>query len=216
MNRIVRKAAGAAALLAALPLAMQAQTADQRVERALERALQVGVPVELLQSKVAEGRAKGVPMERIAQAVERRLQTLEQVGASFGQRQELSADELGVAADALQAGVSATVLATLSERAPRDRRAVAIAALTELVKLGHASDVALERVTEAMQRGPEALMNLPAQAAAGRGRGGPPEDFPGRGAGVQSGRGGPPAGVQPGAGGAGGRGRGRGGPPGGG
>jgi hypothetical protein len=212
MNKIARRAAGAAALLAMVPLALHAQTPDQRVERALERAIEVGVPVELLQSKVAEGRAKGIPMDRIAQAVERRLETLEQVRTSFGQRQQLGPDELGVAADAVQAGVSETVLATLSERAPRDRRAVAIAALTELVKLGHASEVALERVTEAMQRGSEALMNLPAQAGAGRG--GPPEGVRGRGAGVQNGRGGPPAGVQPGGGGPGGRGRGRGGPPG--
>jgi hypothetical protein len=207
MNSIVRRAAGAVAVLVALPISLGAQTPEERVAQALERALQGGVPVQLLESKVAEGRAKGVPMDRIAQAVERRLETLQQVMASFGERQQLSADELGVSADAVQAGVSETVLATLSERAPRDRRAVAIAALTELVKMGHASETALERVTEAMQRGPDALMNLPAQA---RGRGAP-EGVPGRGAGAQSGRGGPPASVQPGA--PGRAGRGRGGPP---
>jgi hypothetical protein len=46
---------------------------------------------------------------------------------------------------------------------------VAIAVLTELVEQGHAPAAALERVTEALKRGPDALANLPAQAAAARG-----------------------------------------------
>jgi hypothetical protein len=172
----------------------------------------VGVPVQLLQSKVAEGRAKGVRVDLIAQVVERRLATLEQVKASVGDRQQLTPQELGLSADAVHAGVSEAVLAAISERAPGDRRAVAIAALTQLVQAGHPSEVALERVTQALQQGPEALMNLPAQAQ-GRGRGGPPEGIPGQGPGAQNGRGGPPASVP--AAGATGRGRGRGGPDGG-
>ena len=35
------------------------------------------IPVSLLQSKIAEGRAKGIPMDRIATAVESRLRNLE-------------------------------------------------------------------------------------------------------------------------------------------
>ena len=212
MNKTVRRAAGVAALLAMLPLSGRAQTPDQRIERALARALQVGVPVELLESKVALGRARGYPTEQIAQGIERRLQTLEQVKTSFGDRHQLSSEELGVAADAVQAGVSQTALAAVAERAPRQRRSVAIAVLTELVRLGHASDEALARVSQALEGTPEALTNLPAQSQ-GRGNG-PPENVPGRGAGSQNGRGGPPSGVQPGGPGNNGRGRGRGGPPG--
>ncbi|MBW3571262.1 MAG: hypothetical protein KY467_09160, partial [Gemmatimonadetes bacterium] len=61
--------------LAALPGAVQAQAQDpqQRIETARQRAESAGIPVALLDSKVAEGRAKGVPMDRIAGAVERRL-----------------------------------------------------------------------------------------------------------------------------------------------
>jgi hypothetical protein len=212
MNKTIRRAAGLAAVLALLPLSARAQSPEQRIENALARALQAGVPVELLESKVALGRARGYPADQIALGIERRLETLQQVKAAFGDRHQLTTEELGVAADAVQGGVSQTALAAVSERAPRDRRAVAIAVLTELVRLGHASDQALARVTQALEGAPDALTNLPAQAQ-GRG-GGAPEGVPGRGAGAQNGRGGPPASVQPGGPGASGRGRGRGGPPG--
>lgn len=217
MDRVLRTVCVVAAVVALCPALLAAQSPEQRVDDALRRAAETGVPVELLESKVAEGRAKGIPMERIAEAVERRFEVLGRVHLALGERHELSVEELGVAADAAQAGVSEAVLASLAESAPRERRAVAIAALTQLVQLGYASETALERVSEALARGPEALMNLPAQAAGrGAGAGGPPGEV---GPGAAGGRGGPPAsvtpqGVPP------GRGRadpgGRGGPPGGG
>jgi hypothetical protein len=87
-----------------------------------------------------------------------------------------------VAADAVQGGVSQTALATISQTAPQDRRTVAIAVLTDLVALGHASDRALTQVQAALSRGPEALANLRAEStaqvqtnggvSAGAGRGG--------------------------------------------
>jgi hypothetical protein len=174
--------------------AASAQTPDADVQRTLERARQAGIPVELLESKVAEGRAKGVPMARIAGAVERRLEILQRVRTSIDPDRQFSIEELGVAGDALAGGVSEDVLRTIGETAPRERRAVAIAALSQLVRLGHPSEEALRRVNQALQQsGPEALMNLPAQAAAA-GRRGPPVDGP-AGAGAGQGRGGPPAGV---------------------
>ncbi|HEX6133883.1 MAG TPA: hypothetical protein VFZ24_07965 [Longimicrobiales bacterium] len=179
-------------LPALLPAAAAAQTPDQTIDRALERARAAGIPVALLESKIAEGRAKGVPLARIAGAVERRLQTLERASAAVEARHRFTPEELGVAADALAAGVSEQALRTLSAAAPRERRAVAIAALSQLVQLGHASEEALRQVTAALQRGPEALMNLPAQAAAAAGRRGPPIDVPGA---APQGRGGPPPGV---------------------
>lgn len=185
--------------LALAPAALGAQTPDEQIQRSLERAAAAGVPVELLQSKVDEGRAKGVPAERIAAAVARRLEVLERVKTRLGE-QGLSAAELGVAADAAQAGVSEAVLKAVSETAPRERRAVALATLTQLVQMGQAPEEALQRVTEALQRGPDALLNLPAQAGAapGRGAGAPAGSAGGNrpaGSGVQNGRGGPPAGV---------------------
>ena len=50
----------------------QVQPPQDRINTALARARQVGIPVALLESKIAEGKAKGVSMERIAAAVERR------------------------------------------------------------------------------------------------------------------------------------------------
>ncbi|MGH7447417.1 MAG: hypothetical protein ACRELT_07640, partial [Longimicrobiales bacterium] len=179
-------------ILVLLPVAASAQTPERDVQRTLDRARQARIPVELLQSKISEGRAKGVPMARIAAAVERRLDMLVRVRTHIDARHQLTTEELGVAADALTAGVSEDVLKTMSETAPGDRRAVAIAALSQLVRLGHPSEEALRRVTRALQSGPEALMNLPAQAAAAAARGRPPVDIPAAG---QAGprRGGPPA-----------------------
>ncbi|MBR9991081.1 MAG: hypothetical protein KFH98_15070 [Gemmatimonadetes bacterium] len=186
------------AILLLLPVPASAQSQDAGVQRSLERARLAGIPVELLESKIAEGRAKGVPMDRIADVVERRLQVLQRVRTHIDPRREFSSEELGVAGDALTAGVDEAVLRTISESAPRERRAVAIAALSQLVRLGHPSQDALLRVTQALNAGPEALMNLPGQAAAAAARRGPPVSPPGAGTGQGDGRGGPPAGIPPG------------------
>ncbi len=173
----------------------QVQPPQERINTALARARQVGIPVALLESKIAEGKAKGVSMERIAVAIERRGAALE--GASQALRgQPDAATSLAVGADAIEAGVNVAVLRAVAEDAPRDRRTVAIAALTELVHQGHAPEAALARVRDAIKKGPDALANLPAQAAAG-GRGGGAGNGQGRGnaggrAGVEPG---PPAGV---------------------
>jgi hypothetical protein len=185
--------------LIAFPATLTAQAPEQQIEATLQRARDAGVPVALLESKAAEGRAKGVPAERIALALARRLETLQLVQIQMRGAQ-LTEAELGLAADAVQAGVSTAVLLQLAEASPRDQRAVAMAALSQLVQLGHTPDDALRRVIQALRGGPAALMNLPAQAAAaragtpaaGRGRGPPTGGGPPAGAGSQ-GRGGPPA-----------------------
>jgi hypothetical protein len=177
--------------LVALPATLTAQTPEQQIEATLQRARESGVPVALLESKVAEGRAKGVPAGRIALAVARRLETLQLVQVQMRGAQ-LGEAELGLAADAVQAGVSTAVLLQLAEASPRDQRAVAMAALSQLVQLGYTPDDALRRVIQALRGGPAALMNLPAQAAAAR-AGTPAAD---RGRGPPAG-GGPPAGAGP-------------------
>jgi hypothetical protein len=193
------------AALGASPSALMGQTQgdpQSRIEAAMQRAAAAGVPVEVIQSKVNEGRAKGVPLERIAQAAERRgaaAVRAQEAMSRAGQRP--SASEIGVGADAIEAGVSEVVLARIAETAPAERRTVAIAVLTELVQQGMVPEEALQRVQTAMARGPEALANLPAQAAAARERRGPPAEM--GEAGARPGQAGPPAGV-PGAGGAGG------------
>jgi hypothetical protein len=163
------------ALIALLPAALEAQSAEDRIEAAKIRAQSTGIPVALLDSKIDEGKAKGVSMDRIAVAVERRASALEQAHATMARGgQELSDADLAAGADALGAGISAAVLETISETAPQDRRAVAITALMELVDLEVAPEEALERVMEALERGPEALASLPGQASEARDRRGPP------------------------------------------
>jgi hypothetical protein len=165
----------------------QVQPPQDRINTALTRARQVGIPVALLESKIAEGKAKGVSLDRIAEAVERRQAALEKASQVLRDQPD-AASSLAVGADAVEAGVSDAALKAIAENAPRDRRNVAIAVLTELVEQGHASVNALERVTEALKRGPDALANLPAQAAAARAGG----------AGSASGRGGRAGGTEPG------------------
>jgi hypothetical protein len=142
-------------------------TAQARIDAALSAAAQAGVPGSLLERKVAEGEAKGVAMDRIAAAVEQRLEALTEAQAALTKAGITSATDgqLSVAADAVQAGVSQSALVSVSKDAPDGSRAVAIAVLTDLVAMGQASEQALARVQAALMRGPEALANLSAQAA---------------------------------------------------
>lgn len=158
-----------AALLVASPLAAQdststsgSTTADARVTATLDHAMSAGIPVALLQRKVDEGKAKGVPMDRIAIAVENRLTALTHARDAM-----LSAGithttegQLSVAADAVQAGVSQAALVAIGRSAPEERRTVAIAVLTQLVTSGQLPDQAVAHVQAAIARGPEALANL--------------------------------------------------------
>lgn len=163
-NPILRSlcAIGAVALCAA-PLAAQESEA---AAAAFARAEAAGVPVELLESKMAEGRAKGVPMDVIEAAIQRRSDALVRASAAMEAAgvENVSMAELSVSADALEGGVSEAVLQTISETAPQERRAVAIAALSHLVAAGTVPAEALVQVEEALARGPEALANLSARA----------------------------------------------------
>jgi hypothetical protein len=187
--RIMRTLTGLMVMvLLAMPLAAQTGP-EARIEAALERARAGGMPVAVLESKVAEGRAKNVPMARIAMAVENRAQAMERAHAALSRAQQgrPSVQEVAVGTDAIEAGVSEAVLETIAETAGAERRTVAIAALAYLVAEGHFPDVALARVQAALARGGDALANLPGMAgSAGPGVGGPPAGVPG---------GGPPPGV---------------------
>ncbi len=172
-NRILPLAAVLLALAPAVATAQDSTTAgttsaDAQVAATLETALDAGIPVSLLERKVAEGKAKGVPMERIAAAVEARLEALTSARDALQQAGLTSTTEgeLSVAADAVQAGVSQTALAAISASAPQDRRSVALAVLAELVAQGRASSQAQAAVEAALARGPEALANLHAQSGA--------------------------------------------------
>ncbi len=194
--------------LALIPAVSSAQAPDPRVQSALDEALERGIPVSLLESKVAEGRAKGIPMDRIAQAVEARLAGLARAQAAMAELGNgLDETQLAVGADALASGVSEAVLSEIARGVPTGERAVAIAALTYLVEQGTVPDEALGRVQEALADGPRGLENL--QAALGPGFAlpvpagvtpGPPASIPGpgqRGPPDRPGGGGPPGGGPP-------------------
>lgn len=178
-----------------LPATVAAQNAEERIQNALDQAGEAGIPTSLLQSKIDEGRAKGVPMDRIADAVQRRLDGLDRAQQALADLPDVTPGDLDVSADALQSGVSEAVLAELAESAPADRRAAAIAALGYLVDADIAPQRALNQVQDALARGPQALQNLPAQArgpGSGPPGGGPPDGVPGGGPPTEVG---PPDGV---------------------
>jgi hypothetical protein len=162
-----------AVLLVLAPLSLGAQGQGdpaQRIEAARRRADATGIPVALLDLKVAEGRAKGIPADRIAGAVEIRLSLLSRAREAMAAagRGTLTAADLSAGADALAAGVSTEALGSLTRSAPGDRRAVAIAVLAQLVQEGDGSERALERVRLALAN-PETLRTLPGQVRRGNG-----------------------------------------------
>ena len=148
--------------LAAQEEQTQEQTADVRVQAVMDAAAKADIPLELLQSKIDEGKAKGVSMERIAMALEARLNGLlrAQEVLADGNVEVASAGDLAVTADALEAGVSEAALLQIQSSAAGERRMVATAVLSALVQLGHVSEEALTRVQAALERGPDALANL--------------------------------------------------------
>lgn len=113
-----------------------------------------------------KGAQSGIPLDVIERAIERRTDALIRASATFDAAGIKGAGEaeLSVAADGLAGGVSEAVLRTISETAPRERRAVAIAALAYLVAAGEVPAEALLRVEAALRRGPEALADLSARA----------------------------------------------------
>lgn len=156
---------------------------QERIDAAFERVEGAGVPTSLLESKVAEGRAKGIPMDRIAQAVENRAEALERAREVMARgAPDVDAPQIAVGADALGAGVSEAVLEEIATSAPRERRSVAVAALTHLVAHDVAPEDALQQVQAALDREIPGLGHLPGVA-------GPPSGL------VLPGMGGPPAGI---------------------
>lgn len=178
----------AVAAVLALPGVLPAQaTPEARVQSAIERAGAAGIPAALLETRVAEGRAKGIPMERIAIAVERRAEALGRARDALSGARGLTAADLAAGADAVEAGIGEGAIRAVIEQARAEDRPVAIAVLTFLHgEQGMPVEQALARVTEALGRGPAALRSLPSQAAGARGRGGRPDGV---------GQGGPPSGV---------------------
>lgn len=159
---------GEAAARATTEAAAQAATPDARIAATMAAAAEARIPTSLLESKVREGRSKGVPADRVATAVEARFQALVRARDALqkGGAEAVTEGQLLVASEALRAGVSETALLRVTREAPSERRAVATAVLTDLVRLGYGSDAAMGRVEASLSSGPDALVNLRAEAAA--------------------------------------------------
>lgn len=144
----------------------QAATPQARIDAAMAAAARASIPLELIESKIAEGRAKAVAEERIAAAVEARVAGLVRASEALERAdiEATSAGQLAVTADALEAGVSESAVVRINREAPQERRAVAVAVLADLVRLGHPADHALTRVSAAA-RSSAALANLHAEVA---------------------------------------------------
>ena len=144
----------------------QVRTPQARIDAAMQAAVRAKVPVSLLESKIAEGEAKQVPQERIAAAVEARVAALIKASEAMSRSsiKTMTEGELAVAADALQAGVSAEALIEISQSAPAERRVVAVAVLTDLVRIGEKPEPAVARVQAALASN-VALANLQAEVA---------------------------------------------------
>lgn len=173
------------------PVAAQ-QSPEQRIRATLEEARVAGLPVELLESKVAEGRAKNVALDRIAVVVEQRAAAMgraQSVLRGAMGAEAVMAEDMAVAADAIQAGVSEAAVAQIARTSGGQRRTVALAALAQLVADGVVPEEALLRVRNAMARGNEALMNVTARGGRPEGAG-PPAGVPA--AGRPAGKGPPP------------------------
>lgn len=151
----------------------QAQTPEARLAAAFEAAANANVPRALIESKIAEGRAKQVPEDRIATAVEARLEALVRASEALRRAEVQAASEadLTVAADAMQAGINQSLLVRVARGADENRRVVAIAVLADLVRLGHDPERATARVSAAATSN-AALANLHAEVAAQVRRGG--------------------------------------------
>ena len=157
--------------LAAAPTILTAQTPEERIEAARGRVTAAGIPDSLLNERVALGKARGIPMERIAASVERRASALTAAQQAMGgPARELTPADLNAGADAVQARVPVAILRTLTERAQGADRPVAIAVLAQLHRDGLPAADALERVTGALGKGPDALRTLPDEVAAERRR----------------------------------------------
>lgn len=164
-------------MLAALVLALASSVAAQespaaRIDAAKRSVAAAGVPASLLENRIAEGRAKGIPMERIATVVERRAAALVEARRGMAGAHDLGPADLGAGADAVEAGIDAQTLRSVISGARDQDRPVAIAVLTYLHReRGLPVDQALARVKAAIAKGPDALRTLPGKASA-EGRGG--------------------------------------------
>jgi hypothetical protein len=142
--------------------------AQSRIETSIEHAMTVGIPVSLLESKIAEGKAKGVSMTRIAAAVEHRLEVLTRAQAALSAHGEAVATaELAAAANAMEAGANKDNVREVRESAAPEQRPAALTLLAELIADGRLPAQAVAGVQTAIDAQSATLLRLQGQGGAG-------------------------------------------------
>lgn len=192
-----RRIAMAALIATAMPVVVHAQaneaararagldaSAAARFDAAIARAEREDLPTESIVSKALEGIAKRVPPERIAFAVEQRLDLLVRARAALQPRRRDTGErdaqrdpqrerevrartraEVSAVADAMQRGVDDDAVRRLSaDRRPDEPISTSVHVLADLVQRGVPSDVALDVLSAWRARGNSAadLADVPA------------------------------------------------------
>lgn len=122
-----------------------------QIEVLMDSAARIGLPPEALLSKTLEGISKGAPGSRIVQVVRRHFGALREARAALGV--DITLDELGAAAGALQAGVPRKSLATLHTTRKGNSILMPLVVLSDLVSRGVPPDDATSAILNMTQRG---------------------------------------------------------------
>jgi len=141
----------------------------ERIGQTIAAAARDGLPVELLQDKVREGLAKGVPAPRITVALGRLSESLSGARAELAGRDRPSARLYRAVVDAHAAGagrpeVGAVLAAT--PRADGEATARAIEVLGDLARHGFPVDAAARAVADVARARPQVLGQLVGEAEA--------------------------------------------------
>lgn len=126
-------------------------TSRYQIEILMDSAARSGLPPEALMSKTLEGVSKGAPGSRIVQVVRRHFAALRDARAALGV--DITLDELGAAAGALQAGVPRSSLATLHTTRKGNSILMPLVVLSDLVSRGVPPEDASSAIINMTQRG---------------------------------------------------------------
>ena len=133
------------------PLARLEPSVRYRVELLIDSARLHGLPPNPLVSKALEGAAKRADGRSIIVEVTKKFRALRDARAALGP--QVSTDELTAAADALNAGISQTELASLARSRSDKILTVPLVVLTDLVSRGVPHDTASATIFHLFRQG---------------------------------------------------------------
>jgi hypothetical protein len=141
----------------------------ERIGQTLAAAARDGLPVEILDDKLREGLAKGVPAPRIAVALARLSEALAGARAELAGRERPSARLYRAVVEAHAAGVGRAEVGAVLAATPRsdgDTTARAVEVLGDLARRGFPADVAARTVADVARARPQLIGQLVGEAEA--------------------------------------------------